>query len=124
MVQTQLNAVSGDSFSLFICGCFDCNIAHRPSVAVLCVLYKTRLNPMHPLYGTLPEPCVTVRVTLGTLVTHRYTYEPPRCRTSLRCRTFVSFSVSLWNDLAVSPFDFDGLGLAGFMSRANSLLLA
>ena len=51
-----------------------CDLAHRRSVAVLCMLYKIRCNPMHPLYGT-------VRVTRGALVAHRYTYEPPRCRT-------------------------------------------
>ena len=28
---------------------FECDIAHRRSVAVLCVLYKIRCNPMHPL---------------------------------------------------------------------------
>ena len=37
-------------------------------------------------------------------------------------RTFVSISVSLWNDLA-DPV-FDGVGLAGFKSRANAYLLA
>ena len=28
---------------------FDCDIAHRQSVAVLCMLYKIRYNSMHPL---------------------------------------------------------------------------
>ena len=37
-------------------------------------------------------------------------------------RTFIPFSVSLWNDLA-NPV-FDGVGLAGFKSRANASLLA
>ena len=43
---------------------------------------------------------------------HRYTYEPPRCRTSQYSRTIILFSVSLWNDLS-DPV-FDGVGLAGF----------
>ena len=30
-------------------GVFECDIAHRRSVAVLCMLYKIRCNPMHPL---------------------------------------------------------------------------
>ena len=48
-------AVSG---ARFLTGCvFECDIAHRRSVAVLCILYKTRCNPMHPLNGTLPGPC-------------------------------------------------------------------
>ena len=61
---------------------FECDIANRRSVAVLCMLYKIRCKAMHPLNGALPGPCVPVRVTRGALVTHRYTYAPPRCRTS------------------------------------------
>ena len=37
-------------------------------------------------------------------------------------RSFVLLSVSLWNDLA-NPV-FDGVGLAGFKSRASAFLLA
>ena len=55
---------------------------------------------LHPLNGALPGPYVPVRVTRGALVTHRYTYAPPRCRTSQYNRTFIPLSVSLWNDLA------------------------
>ena len=100
---------------------FECDIAHCRSVAVLCVLYKIRCNPMHPLNDELPRPYVPVRVTRGALVAHRYTYAPPRCRTSQYCRTFVLISVSLWNDLA-DPM-FDGVGLAGFKSRANAFFI-
>ena len=77
---------------------------------------------MHSLNDALPGPYVPVRVTRGALVAHRYTYAPPRYKTSQYCRTFVPFSVSLWNDLA-DPL-FDGAGLAGFKSRANAFLLA
>ena len=76
---------------------------------------------MHPLYAALPVPYVPVRVTRGAIA-HRYTYAPPRCRTSQYRRTFVPFSVSLWN--ALSDPMFDGVGLAGFKSRANAFLLA
>ena len=79
------------------------------------MLYKIRCNPMHPLYGALPVPYVQVRVARGAVIAHRYTYAPDR-------RTFVPFSVSLWNDLS-DPV-FDGVGLAGFKSRANAFLLA
>ena len=82
--------------------------------------YKIRCNPVHPLNGALPGPYVPVRVTRGALVAHRFTYAPPRCRTSLYRRTFIPLSVSLWNDLA-SPVS-DGMGLAGFKSRANAFL--
>ena len=84
-------------------------------MAVLCMLYKIRCNLMHPLYGALLVPYVPGRVTRGALVAHRYTYEPPRCRTSQYCRTFVPFSVSLWNGLD-GPV-FDGVEIAGFKSR-------
>ena len=123
---THLNlldrAVNGARF--LTVGVFECDISHRRSVAVLCMLYKIRCNPVHPLNGALPGPYVPVRVTRGALVAHRYTksYAPPRCRTLQYSRTFIPFSVSLWNDLAIPAFD--GVGLPGFKSRANASLLA
>ena len=113
-------AVSGARF--LTGGVFECDISHRRSVPVLCMLIKIRCNPVHPLNGALPGPYVPVRVTRGALVAHRYTYAPPRCRTLQCSRTFITFSLSLWNDLA-NPV-FDGVGLAGFKSRANASLLA
>ena len=77
---------------------------------------------MHPLSGALTLPYVPARVTFGALVADRHSFAPPRCRTSQYRRTFVSHSVSLiWNDLS-DPV-FDGVGLAGFKTRANSYLL-
>ena len=103
-------------------GVFECDIPHRRSVAVLRMLYKIRCNPAHPRNVALPGPYVPVRVTRGALVAHRYTYAPPCCRTSQYCMIFIPLSVSLWNDLA-NPI-FDGVGLAGFKSRAKAFLLA
>ena len=94
-------------------GVFECYLAHRRSVAALCMLYKIRCNPVHPLYCGLPVPYVPVRV-----IAHPYTYVPPHCRASQYRRTFISLSVSLWND--VSDPVFDGMG---FKSRANAFLL-
>ena len=95
----------------------NCDLSHRRSVAVLCMLYKIRCNPMHPLWGALPVPYVRVRVTRGALIAHRYTFASPRCRTSQYRKTFISLSVSLWNDL-VDPV-FDGVGMA--VSRAGPM---
>ena len=67
---------------------------------------------MHALNGALPGPYVPAHVTRGNM----------RCRTLQYSRTFIPFSVSLWNDLP-NPV-FDGVGLAGFNSRANASLLA
>ena len=113
-------AISGDRF--LTGGVFEYDVSHRRSVADLCMLYKIRCNPVHPLNGALPGQYVPARVTRGDLVAHRYTYAPPRCRTLQYSRTFIPFSVSLWNDLANPAFD--GVGLAGFKSRANASLLA
>ena len=101
-------------------GVLNCNLSHLRSVAVLCVLYKIGCNPMHPLCSALPVPYVPVRVTRGALIAHRYTFAPPRCRTSQYGRTFIPFSVSLWNDLV--DLVFDGVGVAGFKSRSNAFL--
>ena len=114
------SAVSGAWF--LTGGVFECDIAHRRSVAILCLLYKIRCNPVHPLNGVPPGSYVQVRVTSGALVAHRYTYAPPRCRTSRYHRTFIHLSVSLWNDLA-NPI-FDGVGLANSKSRANVFLFS
>ena len=107
-------AVSGARFLTE--GVLECDISHRRSMTVLCMLYKIMCNAVHHLNGALPGPYVPARVA------HRYTYAPPRCRTLQYSRTFIPFSVSLWNDLT-NPV-FDGVGLAGFKSRANASLLA
>ena len=112
--------VSGASF--LTGGVFDCDLAHRRSVALLCMLYKIRCNQMHPLYGALPVPYVPVLLTRNAVIAHQFTYGPPRCRTSQYSRTFIPLSVSLWNELS-DPM-FDGVGLVGFKSRANAFLLA
>ena len=112
--------VSGASF--LTPGVFECDPARRRSVAVLCMLYKIRCNPMHSLCGALPVPYVPVRVTRSAVIAQRFTYAPPRCRTSQYLRTFITLSVSLWNDLSDPVFDC--VRLAGFKSRANDFLLA
>ena len=66
-------------------GVLNCDLSRRRSVAVLCMLYKIRCNPKHPLCGALPMPYVPVRVTRGALIAHRYTFAPHRCRTSQYC---------------------------------------
>ena len=91
---------------------FECDLSHRRSVAVLCMLYKIRCNPMHPLYDSLPLPYVPVRV-----IAHRYTYASPRSRTSQYHRTFIPLSVSLCDNLSVHVFDC--VGLAGFKSQGQ-----
>ena len=103
-------------------GVVECNLAHRQSVAELCILFKIKSKPMHLLSSALPLPYVPARVARGALVTHRYSFARRHCRTSQYRRSFVLFSVSLWNDLS-DPV-FDGVRLAGFKSRANVFLLA
>ena len=51
-------------------GVLNCDLSHRRSVAVLCMLYKIRCKPKHPLWGALPVPYVPVRVTHGALIAH------------------------------------------------------
>ena len=100
----------------------ECDLAHRRFVAELCMLFKIKSNPMHPLRGALPLLYVPARVTRGALLAHSHSFAPPRCRTSQYHRSFMPLSVSLWNDLS-DPV-FDGVGLVGFKSRANGFLLA
>ena len=109
--------VSGDLFPAL--GVFECDISHRRSVAVPCVLNEIRCNPAHPLNSALPGSYVPVRVTRGALVAHRYTYAPPRCRTLQYSRTLKPFSVSLWNDLLNPVFD----GVDWRVSKSGPMLL-
>ena len=76
------------------------------------MLYKIMCNQIHPLHGALPVPYVPVRVAHGNLVAAE-----PRSTAGL-----LFPSLSLWNDLG-DPV-FDGVGPAGFKSRANTFLFA
>ena len=96
----------------------ECDISHRWSVAILCMLYKIRCDPMPPLNGALPGSYVPVWDTRGALVAHRFTYALPLCRTSQYRITFIPLSVSLWNDLA-SPYS---MVWDWWVSRAGPLL--
>ena len=64
-LKRQDRAVGGARF--LTGGVFECVISHRRSVAVLCMLYKIRCSPVHPLNGALPGPYVPARVTRGAL---------------------------------------------------------
>ena len=83
----------------------ECNLPHRRSVAELCMLFKIKSNPTHPLSGVLTLPYVPARVTRGALVAHTHSFARPRCWTYQYRRTFVRLSMSLWNDLSVPVFD-------------------
>ena len=52
-------AVSGARF--LTGGVVECDIAHRRSVAVLCMLYNIRCDPMHLFNDALPGPNEPVR---------------------------------------------------------------
>ena len=104
--------------SLLTRGALEYIIAQRPSVTVLCMLYKIMSKLVLPLYGALSVPYVSVPVTRSILVAHWYTYEPPCCKTSQYHMTFIPLAVSLWK--GHGGHVFDGVGLAGFKSRAEA----
>ena len=103
-------------------GVLECNLAHRRSVAELCMLFKIKSNQMHPLSGAFPLPYVPARVTRGALVAHRHSFAPPHCRTSLYRRTIVPLSVSLWNDLSDTVFDWRASRAEPMLSCWHDLL--
>ena len=111
-------AVSGARFLTE--GVFECDIAHRRSVAVLWVLFTIRCYPLRPLHDAIPGPYAKVRVTRCALVAHRNTYAPPSCRTSQYSRTLISLSVSLCNDLA-NPVRIRWRGTGGFQEQGQCL---
>ena len=102
-------------------GVFKWNIAHRRSVAVLCMMYKNRCSPMQQFNDALPGPYLLVWVTRGALVAHLYTYAPPGCRTSQNRRTFVlPFSVPL--ERSCWP-RIRGCGTGGFEEQGRCFLI-
>ena len=74
--------MKGKCCPFLIGGVFECDIVHHRSVAVLCMQYKIRCNPVHTFHGSLPTPYVPVRDTRGALVAHRYTHSINCSRTS------------------------------------------
>ena len=91
--------------------------AHRRTVTVMCMVSMIRSNSTHPLRDALHLPYVPERVTRGSLIAHRHSFTPPRCRAALFLRSFAPLSVSLWDDL--DDLTFYGAWLAGFKSRVN-----
>ena len=85
-------------------GMLECNIAHYRPVAILCMMFQIRYNPMHPHYFTLRVPYVPARVTRCSLVALGYTYAPPRCRTSHYRWTCIPLSVFMWNYILVTLY--------------------
>jgi len=113
-------AVAGAKF--LVGDALSCDLGRRREVAVLCMLFKISNNPMHPLYGLLPQAYVPVRVTRVALAKHSFALEEVIARTRQFARSFLPWSVLLWNGLTDSVFD--GVGLDGFKCRASSDLLA
>ena len=83
-------------------------------------------NPMHPLYGALPQPYLPARCGLHVvLCSHIDTHACvlPRCRTLLYSRNFIPMSVSLWNDLSEYRACIQCCGTGGFEELGQCLII-
>ena len=109
-------AVSGARF--ITGGVFECDIAHRQSLAVLCMLYEIRCNAIRPLNGAHPGPYVPVRVTRRALFAYRLVYLCPASQQNLAVPQdfYVLLSVPLERSCG---HHIHVVELAGFRSRAN-----
>ena len=110
--------VSGASF--LIGGVFECDLARRRSAAVLCMLYKIRCNPMHPLHGALPVPYVPVLVTLGAVIARSIHLCSSLLQNLAEPPDFYSLISISVNDLC-DPV-LDGVGSGGFKTTTNASL--
>ena len=63
-------------------GVLDCNLVHRRSVAMVCMLFKNQSSPLNSLDGGLPLPYVPARVTRGVLDAYWHSFATLRSRTS------------------------------------------
>ena len=99
-------------------GVFECAIAHRRSVAVLCMLYRSDVTRCTHFMMFFQRACdVPVRITRGVLV---ITFDSSLQNMVVPQELYSPLS-ALWGDLA-DPV-FDGVGLAGFKSMVNDFLL-
>ena len=101
-------------------GVLECDIAHRRSVAVQCMLYKIRCNSMHWLRNALP---VWGNYHLDRMC-QCWLHAVPWSHIGIIVRRFVAEpgTMSHWNGFA-DPV-FDGVELAVFKSRDNGFLMA
>ena len=115
--------VSGASF--LTGGVFECDTAPCQFVAVLCMLYKIRCNPMHPLYCALTGLQVPVQVTQRALFTLWYMHALPHSTAALsfHCKYHLEMILLSWYsivwDLMVSragPMPFIDLALAPILT--------
>ena len=103
-------------------GVFECDIAYRRSVAVLCMLYKIRRNRCTRLMMQyLDRMChcglhAVLWSHIGILM--RHLAAEPRCTTGLLFRSLFPSGKILLTQCS------DGVRLAGFKSRSNAFLLA
>ena len=95
------------SSTLFLTkGVFDYDIAHRRSVAILCMPYKIRTVVTRCTLFVVLYLCCLCQCELHAvlnLVERRYTYEPPRCRTSQYCRLWLPCQ-SLGGTICLTPY--------------------
>ena len=94
------------SVSIIASGVFECNLVHPGSVTVLCMLFKIKSNPMHPLRSAFPMPYVPAMLVCnmhGALVAHSNSLAPPRRRTS-QCHRTVVASLYLYGTILMTLF--------------------
>ena len=69
------------SAGFLVGGVLECNLAHRRSVAELCMLFKIKSNPTDLLIkGCIAFAICAGAFTRGALVAHKHSFAPPRCR--------------------------------------------
>ena len=114
------SAVSGAWF--LTGGVFECDIAHRRSVAVMCMLYKIRCNPVHPLNGaagyTQPHKCRLHAVLWSHISTlmHCLAAEP-------RSTAGLSFPLQCPSGMILLTPYLMVWDWSGFKSRANAFFI-
>ena len=102
-----------------LCGVQLCCLDLRRRVGCLSLLYRIFNSNCHPLKQFL-LPHVATRATRSGLASHNNRLVVPRCKTVQFSRSFVPFSVQLWNNLPADVFEC--CSLSGFKARVNSFL--
>ena len=66
-----------------------CDLGHRRNVSTVCMLYKIRSNPSHPLHTCVPGQYVPARNTRLASSLHSHTLQMVNCLTSQFQRCFL-----------------------------------
>ena len=95
------------------------DLDHRRMISCLSMFHKFYFNTELSLSSLVPEPFAMARATRFAERQHQYAVSVPHCRTSQFQRSFVPYTVGLWNGLPAEAMQAE---LQKFKRSCNAVL--